>query len=95
MLTEVDLDNPKHELYPGMYADVTLELVRHAGALTVPPTAVGAAGPSAYVYIVHDGRLKKTPVVTGLRETDVVEIDSGLSGGEKVVRNLSPTLFGG
>ena len=29
MLTEVDLDNPSHELYPGMYADVTLELERH------------------------------------------------------------------
>jgi RND family efflux transporter MFP subunit len=95
MLTEVDLDNPNHELYPGMYADVTIELVRHPQAWTVPPTAVGTAGSAAYVYVVHDGRLKKTPVVTGLRETAAVEIDSGLSGAEQVVRNLGPALSEG
>jgi membrane fusion protein (multidrug efflux system) len=95
MLTEADLDNATHELYPGMYADVTLELVRHPNAWTVPPTAIGTVDSSAYVYVVHDGRLKKAPVVTGLRETDAVEIASGLSGGERVVRNIGPALSDG
>jgi membrane fusion protein, multidrug efflux system len=95
MLTEVDLDNPTHELYPGMYADVALELVRHPNAWTLPPTAIGTVDSSAYVYVVHDGRLMKAPVVTGLRETDAVEVASGLSGGEQVVRNIGPALSDG
>jgi len=44
MLTEVDLENPEHELYPGMYADVTLELARHSDAMQVPVTAIGVSG---------------------------------------------------
>jgi len=95
MLTEVDLDNPKRELYPGMYADVTIELARHPRAWTVPPTAVGTAAAGSYVFVVRDGRLKKTSVVTGLRETAAVEIDSGLTGAEEVVRNLGPALSEG
>ena len=36
MLTEIDFKNPRHELYPGMYANVTLELERHRDASSYP-----------------------------------------------------------
>ena len=65
---------PDHELYPGMYADVTLELERHPDALTVPATAVGIAGAARFVYVVRDGELAKVPVTTGISEAGSVEI---------------------
>lgn len=36
MLTEVDIRNPNHVLYPRSYAHVTLELVRHSDTLRLP-----------------------------------------------------------
>ena len=95
MLTEVDLANPKHELYPGMYADVTLELERHRNALEVPATAVGVEGDARFVYVVRDGQLAKLPVTTGISDGGSVEIASGLVGEEQVVTSISPALTEG
>jgi RND family efflux transporter MFP subunit len=95
MLTEVDLPNPKHELYPGMYADVTLELERHRNALKVPATAVGVEGDARFVYIVRAGQLAKLPVTTGISDAGSVEIASGLVGEEQVVTSISPALTEG
>ena len=44
MLTEVDIPNLDHRLYPRMYANVTLILAQHPNALEVPRTAVWAWG---------------------------------------------------
>jgi multidrug efflux pump subunit AcrA (membrane-fusion protein) len=41
MLTEVDLENLKHRLFAGMYANVTLVLEKDADALRLPVRAVG------------------------------------------------------
>ena len=40
MRTEIDLPNPEERLYPGMYAEVSLEMNRRPDALTVPAAAV-------------------------------------------------------
>ncbi len=95
MLTEVDLDNAGRELYPGMYADVTLELERHPNALHVPATAVGNAGDAHFVFAVRDGALVKVPVATGIATGEWIEVRSGLSGDEEVVANMNPTLTEG
>jgi len=95
MLTEVDLDNPKHELYPGMYADVTLELARHPNVLQVPVTAVGTEQGQSVVYVVKGDQLARLLVTTGLNTPNHVEITAGLSGNEQVVKNFSPALSDG
>ncbi len=95
MLTEVDLNNPKHELYPGMYADVSLELARHRNALELPPTAVGAAPDGDYVYVVRNDALIRAPVQLGISTGRSVEIISGVSASDEVVSNVSPALAAG
>jgi membrane fusion protein (multidrug efflux system) len=95
MLTEVDVENPRHELYPGMYANVTIELQSHPGALTVPPSAVSSAGDNDVVYVVRDSRLQKVAVTTGIRTGAYVEVISGLAGNEQIVNNFTPALFEG
>jgi RND family efflux transporter MFP subunit len=95
MLTEVDIRNPEHELYPGMYANVTLELERHDEALRVRDSAVGTGADGSYVYVVREGVLSRVPVTTGIRNGSFVEITSGLKGGEQVVTALDPGLNDG
>ncbi len=91
MLTEVDLDNPHHELYPGMYANVTLTLQRHINALRLPTAAIGG-DETHQVFLVKQGRLAEVPVTTGINDGRHVEISSGLTAKDLVVRPFSDSL---
>ncbi len=95
MLTEVDIDNPKRLIYPRSYAHVTIELVRHNDALSVPASAIQGSGNSARVLVVNDGRLLEVPVKTGINNGADVEITSGLSPGSMVVTTYNNTLTPG
>lgn len=95
MMTEIDIDNPARQLYPRMYAHVTLDLVRHPDALRLPVRAIGALGDSPFVFIVADGHLVKKRVSVGINDGQYVEITSGLTGDELVVSAMRPTLSSG
>jgi membrane fusion protein, multidrug efflux system len=95
MLTEVDIENPKRELYPGMYASVALELERHQNVLQLPPAALGNTGVGNFVYVVRGGRLVKQPVKTGIVTADYVEVVSGLRANARVVATMNPALSEG
>ena len=92
MLTEVDIGNPGHILYPRSYAHVTLDLVRHAGVLIVPVAAVSGIGKSPEVLTVQHGRLTGVPVTTGISDGNDLEITSGLSADAAVVATFSSAL---
>ncbi len=95
MLTEVDIDNPHHELYPGMYANVILQLEKHSDAIQLRDSAIGNAPDGSYVFVVHDGVLQRVPITTGIRSGSSVEVVSGLKGNEEVVAALDPGLTQG
>ncbi len=95
MLTEVDLGNAGHQLYPGMYADVILELARHPDAIKVPAAAIGRAGSDAVVFVVQDGQVARRTVATGLDVDTDVEVTRGLTGDELVVTPFMPALTAG
>ena len=92
MLTEIDLKNPRHELYPGMYANVTLELELHRGVLKLPESAIGASADGRYVMIAEGGKLRKQLVSVGISTGSYTEITHGLRGGEEVVAALDPSM---
>jgi membrane fusion protein, multidrug efflux system len=92
MLTEIDLKNSRHELYPGMYANVTLELERHRDALKLPESAIGDSPAGRYVMLVEQGKLKRQPVSIGISAGNYAEVIKGLSGKEEVVAALEPSL---
>jgi multidrug efflux pump subunit AcrA (membrane-fusion protein) len=96
MLTEIDIENSRREIYPGMYANATLELERHHGALELPNSAVAeAAGGGHFVLVARGGRLEEIPVTVGINTGIYMEITSGLSGNEEVVRSLTAALSNG
>lgn len=95
MLTEVDIDNPKRLVYPRSYAHVTIELVRHPDALSVPASAIQGSGESAHLLVVNDGRLVEVPVKTGINNGAYVEVTSGLSPQSLVVATYSNNLTRG
>src|SRR6267378_3561516 len=85
MRTEIDLSNPKEQLYPRTYAQVSLEMNRRPDALTVPTAAVGSDGEGNFVYTITDNRITRLAVKTGLTDNGRIEVTAGLSEETPVV----------
>jgi RND family efflux transporter MFP subunit len=85
MRTEIDLPNPKEQLYPGTYAEVSLETNRRPDALTLPAAAVGSDNDGNFVYTITDNRITRLAVKTGLTDNGRIEVTAGLSEETPVV----------
>ena len=95
MLVEVDLPNADGRIRPGFYGRTEITLERRAQILALPSTAVRADGGNSYVFVVADGVAKQTPVTLGLQDAGWVEIETGLSGGERVIAGVVAGLSDG
>jgi HlyD family secretion protein len=89
---EIDLKNPDGKLRPGLYANTTLFVTEHAGALVVPGSAVAGRDSQAYCGIIFDGKIVRRPVKLGLDDGTRVEILAGLQGDEAVVKAHAASL---
>jgi RND family efflux transporter MFP subunit len=88
MRTEIDLPNPKERLYPGMYAEVSLEMNRRPDALTVPAAAVGSDGDGNFVDTITDNRVTRLAIKTGLTDNGRIEVTTGLAEPTRVVTTI-------
>jgi RND family efflux transporter MFP subunit len=85
MRTEIDLPNADERLYPGMYAEVSLEMNPRRDVLAVPVTAIGSDAQGTFVFTVQDDRLERKAVKVGVRDNGRAEIIEGLSDNAAVV----------
>jgi len=96
MHTEVDVQNPKGTLLPGLYAEVTLTLNKDADALAVPLSAVDRESDQAAVDVVDSsGKVQIRQVVLGIETANDVEVLSGLNEGDQVVISDRSSLTAG
>lgn len=81
----LELDNPKHEIRPDMWANVEIEL--GAGEkLIVPASSLIDTGPRYVAFVQRpDGHLEPREVKIGMKTDDYYEVVSGLKEGEQVV----------
>src|SRR5258708_38345738 len=73
MRTEIDLPNPEERLYPGMYAQVSLDMNTHPNALTLPTAAVGSDSGGTFVYTVTGNRITRVAIKTRLTDNGKIE----------------------
>jgi RND family efflux transporter MFP subunit len=85
MRTEIDLANGDERLYPGMYAEVSLETNRRPDVIAVPLTAIGSDAQGTFVFTVHDDRIERRAVKVGIRDNGRAEVTEGLSENTAVV----------
>ncbi|MBS1175419.1 MAG: macA 1 [Burkholderiaceae bacterium] len=78
------------QLRSGMFAEGSILLSSRPNILSIPATAVRSADGASHVYVVNNGVLEKRNVTVGERASEQIdapiEITSGLSAGERVVR---------
>ena len=85
MITEMEVDNPKLELVPGMYASVVLKVEQHPQALAVPIEAI-SEGKSPTLYLVNaHHEIEERAISLGLETPTKYEVLSGLQEGELVM----------
>jgi multidrug efflux system membrane fusion protein len=75
-----------HQLWPGAFVQVTLQLTTDKNALVVPATAVQASQEGQYVYVVKADRTVEMRTVTVARQQgDEMVVSGGITAGEEVV----------
>jgi membrane fusion protein, multidrug efflux system len=87
--------NTDRRLWPGLFAQVSIQLSTEEGAIVVPAIAVQLSQQGQYVYVVKPDRtVEMRTVVVERQQGDDAIITSGLSAGEQVVTDgqlrLSP-----
>jgi RND family efflux transporter MFP subunit len=92
MRVEVDIENPKRRLRPGMTARVTLMVRDLRGAITVPVNAVRTQGNSNTVYVLDGDRARAARVTLGIESPEWIQIVTGLQGGETVITSAAGEL---
>lgn len=90
---KVDLPQTQLTLKPGMTANVEIILERRQGVLLVPNRAIRTSNGQRVVQVLRLGALAPTevPVRLGLSNDAVTEVVSGLSEGDRVVTQVTPT----
>jgi membrane fusion protein (multidrug efflux system) len=83
---ELQIGNPGRLLKPGMFARVTVVLAEHRNTLTLPAECVLSENQETFVYVVNGGVARKRLVQTGLGTSELVEILSGVTAEDSVIR---------
>lgn len=82
---ELALDNPGHEVLPGMFFRARLVKQRFPQALIVPLYAIISRGEEQYVFVAEGDTARKQPVRLGVIQQWQVQVVDGLKAGEQVL----------
>jgi len=86
METQIDVDNPRAELKPGMFATAILSLDRRNATLAIPVQAIFLVKNVPHVYTVEaQNKIADREIRTGMETPERVEVLSGLAEGDVVV----------
>lgn len=91
MIVEMDVENPKLELVPGMYATVILKLESRPQALAIPTEAISAGRSNVFVLNASH-EIEERAVEFGLETPTRYEVLAGLNEGDLVLINASGQL---
>jgi membrane fusion protein (multidrug efflux system) len=97
VLVRARIPSPRGELFPGMFARVSVVVAERPNALLIPEQAVVPVGNDAFVFRVVDGKAAMVKVAVGQRRAGEAEVVSGLSpqdvvviGGQMKIRDGAP-----
>jgi membrane fusion protein (multidrug efflux system) len=92
LLTELQVENREGRLLPGMFARVSLSLVRAGTTVVIPANALLSGAQGSRVATVIDGRLHYQSVALGRDLGKHLEVVSGLAPGVLLAANLADEL---
>ena len=96
MHTEIDLPNPKDRIKPGMYgiAKVILDTATKNSTLPAYCLVGESKDGKGELFVIKDGKAKKTKVTVGADDGIRVEILSGITPEDEVIVNTGSVADG-
>jgi RND family efflux transporter MFP subunit len=82
---ELVVDNPDGRILPGMFARVEIVKKRFEDTLAIPLYAVISQGDESFVYLENNNKAEKRSVELGILEGWMIQVNSGLKPGDKVI----------
>jgi RND family efflux transporter MFP subunit len=95
LLTEIDIPNPDGALPPGIYCSVELKVPRKTPSVVLPAEAIMFTRSGLQVAVVKDGKAEIRNVRVTRDLGTQVQVDAGVSAGERVILNPPVTLSDG
>ncbi len=95
MMVEFDTDNHNGQLKSGMYANVSLPVIRQDSTLFVPATAVVTSSEQVFVIRSKGGVAEWVTVKKGVALDSLVEVFGDLHPGDRIVRSASEEIRAG
>jgi RND family efflux transporter MFP subunit len=95
MSVELDVDNARGALAPGMYPEVSWPVRGGGSTLVVPATSVVSTTERTFVIRSNNGRAEWVDVRRGAREGDQVEVYGKLSPDDQILRRASDEIRAG
>jgi HlyD family secretion protein len=89
----ISVDDPTPDLIPNTNVTVTVTEAERDHVLSIPREALHTDGPRNFVYRIVNGKLQQTTVVVGALNLINVEIVSGLSANDLVVRGAKSSVI--
>jgi len=74
MQVEIDIDNPKGFIRPGMYAKALMQISSRDDVISLPVTAQWIFQNQLFVLIVKDDKVERIPLRKGLSNKDYFEV---------------------
>lgn len=93
LLLRANFANSAYRIKPGMFAKIELQAEHDKAVLFVPEESIVPQGGETFVYRVIAGKAVKTSVLLGQRQSNQVEIRSGLQSGETIVAAGQGRIF--
>lgn len=82
---ELEVNNPRGEILPGMFAKVNIIKKEVKKAISVPLYSVISRNEQQFVFLEKDGKAEVRQVETGILEGWQIQITKGLKIGERVI----------
>ncbi|NCD72066.1 efflux RND transporter periplasmic adaptor subunit [Mucilaginibacter sp. R11] len=89
---EIDVDNAKQYLKPGMYAEVKIPMRSGAKSLLVPNNSIVRSTEQEYVVAVRDGKAVTITVKEGLASHDSTEVFGSLKADDHILLHASDEI---
>jgi RND family efflux transporter MFP subunit len=96
LLVEVDVDNGRHQLFPGEYAQVHFKLPNEGRqALVVPVPALLFRSEGLRVAVVRGDKAHLVPIIIARDDGRTVEVAEGLQPSDLVIQNPPDSIIDG
>ena len=82
---QLQIPNPELKLKPGMFARIEVIAEERRDVSTLPITCIISAESNPFVFVVSGEKAERREVITGIIDSELVEIVSGVQPGDKIV----------